>query len=105
MEISKMLTVSSCHIEESTAHCLDRDCFFDLAVYNKDHFGWFIYLRLENFKEDMPKDSEDDMPKDFEENIPEDLARLINLAVENECSVLCIDCDGPVLPNYPVYNW
>lgn len=94
MEISKMLTVSTSNIRPDTAFRLlkslkDEDSAIELCVYAKMGYGYFIHI-----------------PEDLEEReIPDDLADCLKLATDNECEWLCIDCDGDVGDNLPVYDW
>lgn len=99
LEISKVLTVSSGHVTENTFEALSLDGLVNeimLPVYSKsapgngEGFGLYVYIE----------------PKCLEQGkIPEDLMPLIRLAQENDCSILCLDCDGPELEGYPVYDW
>lgn len=94
-EISKMLTLSTAHISEETAVMLEREVKYGvndipLSIYNKAEFGWFIYVS------EYYKDIED---------IPEDLMSCLDLAKENECDWLCLDCDGIIVPELPTYDW
>ena len=98
MEIIKMLTISTCHIP-MTLDCMDfleaeTACCksFAITVYNKDEFGWFIYI------------NQDELAKHRTE-MPEDLLRCIDLALENGCSILCLDRDGEKLNALPQYEW
>ena len=94
MEITKMLTLSTAHICEITARRLDNDADdnnLGMCVYNKANFGWFIYLN--------PRDL------DEENSIPKDLFGCLKLAKSLDCDVLCFDCDGPIEPSLPTYEW
>lgn len=97
MEIIKMLTISSCHVSLwGGAHFLEAEAAccksFALTVYDKDEFGWFIYI------------NQDELANSRNE-IPEDLLRCIDLALENGCSMLCLDRDGEKLNALPQYEW
>lgn len=92
MEFTKMLTLSTGHIQESTAKFLDNEERQDLVVYQKETYGWFIYLKTEHIQEELKR-------------IPEELAKLIVLAKENDCSWLCLDCDGEVEEELPSFDW
>lgn len=86
MEITKMLTLSTGHITENTSILLDAEAVYSgdlpgLSVYNKDEWGWFIYINAEDYQSER-------------ESVPDDLCRCIDLAIENECGLLCLDQDG-----------
>ena len=92
MEITKMLTLSTAHITKDTAKLLEVEPNTDemqLCVYNKADFGWFIYVN--DFLEDR--------------GIPDDLYKCLELAKENDCNWLCLDCDGDVVDELEVYEW
>lgn len=90
MEINKMLTVSTGHISKETAELLDKDNIYGLVVYQKDEYGWFIFL------------SEED---DYYAGIPDELLKLIKFAKDLGCSWLCLDRDGDVLEYLEVFDW
>jgi len=48
LEISKMLTLSTAHIQENTAKFLSDSSNRDLVVYEKSEYGWFINLEVED---------------------------------------------------------
>ncbi len=90
LDIHKILTISTSHIKPETSFKLannHKTSEIPVTVYSKGDFGWFIYFSK---NPDM-------------ENMPEDLALCINLAMENECSVLCLDCDGQIIKDMPTY--
>jgi len=92
MEITKMLTISTAHITKETADLLNIEPDNDnmqLSVYNKADFGWFIYVNI-----DLDN-----------RNIPDDLRRCLDLAKDNDCNWLCLDCDGEVVDGLDVYEW
>lgn len=91
LEITKTLTLSTAHITKETATFLDSDPD-NLIVYKKGEYGWFINIDSEIFEEELT-------------SIPYDLVTLIILAKENECSYLCLDCDGLIVEELPVYEW
>lgn len=99
LEISKMLTISTAHVTKDTFEALLLDGIRNeimLPVYakitpdNEQNFGLFIYVE----------------PTCVEQGqIPEDLMQLIKLAQENDCSILCLDGDGPEVEGYQTYDW
>lgn len=99
LEITKMLTVSTAHVLQDTFEALSLDAVRNdilLPVYNKmtaDNGGSFgVYVYLDSDLIDWKR-------------IPKDLAPLIRLAQENNCGVICLDSDGPILDGLSVYNW
>ena len=91
MEISKMLTISTAHISEETARLLDIEPDNDnmqLTVYNKADFGWFVYVS--EYFEDC--------------DIPDDLRKCLELAKENNCTWLCLDCDAEIVDGLDFYE-
>lgn len=95
MEVCKMLTLSTSHIKESTAEVLHAHSEpwsdYDLAIYDKDNFGWWINLVDVEYAE--------------LKNIPPDLVDCIRIAKQNGCDWLCLDCNGPVEDCLPTYEW
>lgn len=90
LDIQKILTISTSHIKPETSFKLannHKTSEIPVTVYSKGDFGWFIYFSK----------------NPDTENMPEDLALCINLAIENECSVLCLDCDGQIIKDMPTY--
>ena len=92
LEVSKMLTVSTAHITEDTNRLLANEPYTDgmqLSVFEKADFGWFIYVN-------------DDLEN---RNIPDDLRACLELAKENGCKWLCLDCDGDTVDELEEYEW
>ena len=92
LEISKMLTLSTAHITKDTNRLLANEPYADgiqLSVFTKADFGYFIYVNdnLEN------------------RNIPGDLKVCLELAKENGCKWLCLDCDGDTVEGLEEYDW
>lgn len=94
LEIQGMLTLSTVHISEATAKLLQEEPETDalcLSVYEKrsgdELYGWFVYLTGHESK-----------------SVPGDLAAIISLARRNDCGIICLDSDGPVVPSLTVYN-
>lgn len=94
LEITKMLTISTAHISENTASILaltadsDTNYFDNLSVYEKNNAGFFIYI----------------LSKNYDSNIPSDLKDCIDLAIENNCSILCLDSSGAIT-DLKTYEW
>lgn len=93
-EISTVLTLSTMHISEKTAHLLDAEPdtnYMGLCVYPKCQYGWYIAI--------------DQFEHAATENIPNDLLKIISFAKFVNCSLLCLDCDAGECPFLPVYEW
>lgn len=99
LEVSKMLTVSTAHVTESTFEALMSDSTqneIGLPIYSKstpdngENFGLYVYI------------TEDCLDWD---HMPGDLKPLIKLSQKTGCSVLCLDSDGPEVKGLPVYDW
>lgn len=84
MEITKMLTLSTAHLSQTTRESFDNGERCDLAVYPKTinetetSYGWFVYV-----------------PVCVQEHkIPTDLAKCLLLAQSLGCVVICFDSDA-----------
>ena len=97
MEICKMLTLSMAHIMSSTNDWLLSESPGEtpLVVYEKDDYGWFIWIASELFEERL----------DQYEGIPDDLYALMQAAWTEECDWLCLECNGEIEADLPVYDW
>ena len=96
MEIAKMLTLSTAHISDESAVMLERECDEDnlgLSVYHKAEYGFWIYCS---------PIMEDDFNNG--EHIPEDVWNCMKLAHENDCTWLCLDCDGEIIDELPIFG-
>ena len=92
LEISRMLTISICHITKETAERLTFGEPYnrDLPPYfPKAEYGWFIFTG-----------SEYEFPE-----APADLKSCMNKAWEQKCDWLCLDCDGLEVDDLPTYDW
>lgn len=92
LEISKMLTLGTCHITEETCNWLSYTERIPLCVYPKD-YGFFILTDSSCFGIEA-----------FQE-LPEDLATILQFAVEKNCSWICLDSDGKEVSELPAYEW
>ncbi|MCM3716287.1 hypothetical protein M3202_19775 [Alkalihalobacillus oceani] len=90
MEISKMLTLSTIHLSLESLKLLNLG-ETDMISYEKEGYGWFIYLGDEYFHNII-------------EELPQDIKRLAEVARENDCLWICLDGDGPVMDNLDVYS-
>ena len=114
LDIQKILTISTSHIKPETSFKLannHKTSEIPVTVYSKGDFGWFIYFSKNPAKnpakipaKNPAKNPAKSPAKNPDiKNIPEDLALCINIAIENGCSVLCLDCDGQIIENMPTY--
>lgn len=94
-EFTQMLTISTLHVSEETAEKLDAVCDDSMAVdhwmppvYEKDGYGWFIYVD----------------PDRMDEDIPTDLKAVLTYAATSGCTWLCMDVDADPIPELPVYE-
>lgn len=104
LEITKMLTLSTAHIRPETGKALEIEADTNdmgLTVYDKggsgETYGWFIMLT---------QDATEEYRKAANENkLPRDLYNCIALALDMDCEILCLDCDGPVMPYLTQHTW
>ena len=107
LEITKMLTISTAHISKETAEILDdadASACFPIAVYNKEGYGWWIYIP-DHYKEIfVPGNyySDIDIP---DSDIPMDLHACIGLAIDNDCQWLCLDRDAAETEKLETFCW
>lgn len=98
LEISRMLTISTGHLRPATMEALDAEPETNrigLIVYPKSDFGWFLYISDDNMAVCQKDILEQDYP---------DLAECIRYAKEQNCSVICFDCDASFLMNLTIYD-
>lgn len=93
LPISKVLTLSTCHINEDTARKLsDPEWNVGISVYQKECYGWWIYV-----------------PPGFISNenrkIPAELYDCLLLAYNNNCEWLCFDRDAKEVDILAKYEW
>lgn len=94
-EFTQMLTISTLHVSEETVEKLDAVCDDSMTVdhwmppvYEKDGYGWFIYVD----------------PDRMDEDIPTDLKAVLTYAATSGCTWLCMDADADPIPELPVYE-
>lgn len=93
-DIKQILTISTSHIKPSTAEALANNHEtgdLPVSVYNKGDFGWFIYFSPNNIN--------------HAKELPKDLHDCILLAKENNCQILCLDCDAPTMDSLPTFSY
>lgn len=91
-DITKMVTISTAHIKESTTSFLEETLLF--PVYQSDYF-YMIWI----------EDDTKHYLKPFKNAIPNDLWACIMLAHNLGCQWLCLDGDGEIVDELPVYEW
>ena len=91
-DITKMVTISTAHIKESTKSFLDETLL--LPVYPSDDF-YIIWI----------EDDTESYLKPFKNAIPNDLWACIMFAHNLGCQWLCLDGDGEIVDELPIYEW
>lgn len=81
LEIEKILVLSNAHITEEDGGWLDS---YGPYIFT---FGWVLNTN------------------GYARNISENIRRCVELAKENDCSMIKFDRDGPVVPELPTFNW
>lgn len=104
LEITKMLTISTANVSRETADLINENCDEDWGqnfptCYTKGLYGYLIYVSPNFIDED-----EDGVPH-CTYDIPEDLFNCMSLAYERDCQWLCLDRDGAVVKDLPVFDW
>ena len=90
LDIIKMLTLSTAHIKKETAELFNAfEIPFDICIYDKEHYGWFLT----------------DWDLSQSNDIPIDLLACLRFAEENGCQWLCFDCDGMTVSGLPTHVW
>ena len=90
-DITKMVTISTAHIKESTTSFLDETLL--LPVYPSDYF-YTIWIEDDTEYYDT-----------FKNAIPKDLWDCIMFAHNLGCQWLRLDGDGEIVGELPVYEW
>ena len=94
-EIQKMLVASTAHITEADSKLLREACEKDTPLISHSYaYGDFIVLN----------DIEEKMPE-IEKVFSESFCLLLKTAVLEGCTMLRLDCDGPVYPDLPTNDW
>ena len=94
-DITKMVTISTAHIKESTTSFLEETLLF--PVYQFYYFDYFYIIWIE--------DDTESYLKPFKNAIPNDLWACIMFAHNLGCQWLCLDGDGEIVDELPVYEW
>lgn len=90
-QITRMLTLSTFHLDKTSLRLLDDEERSGLVVYKKSDFGWFIYLDYATIEEDI-------------EHIPDNLKAVLRYAQQQQVGLLCLDHDAPKTPALPIYE-
>ncbi len=91
-EIDRTLVLSTAHLMDTTAERLetykpgDAECI-DGFMCDWSIYGWVFYCH------------------DNDETTPEELLALARYARSLDCKFIRFDCDGPVLSQFPVFDW
>lgn len=91
-DITKMVTVSTAHIKESTMEFLDETLL--LPVYQSDYF-YMIWI----------SDDTEDYLGPFKNETLKDLWDCIMFAHNLGCQWLRLDGDGEIMDELPIYKW
>lgn len=90
-DITKMVTISTAHIKESTTSFLEETLLF--PVYQFDYF-YMIWI-----------DDDTEYYDTFKNEIPKNLWDCIMFAHNLGCQWLCLDRDGEIVDELQVYEW
>lgn len=96
IEIAKMLILSTSHIPEKHARAMDAGAPFpddtrgDDLSYDRVEYGYLVWVN-----EDRALASK----------LPQPWPDLFALAKKYGCRWIKLDCDGPVVPDYPTWEW
>ena len=92
-EIALMVCLSTAHITKSTRDLLqdyvEDNCHRIKApiTYEKGVYGYFVVI------------------SEIDPGWPHDLVQILTWAKNQGCTWLMLDCDGPEMPELPVYDW
>lgn len=92
LDIQKTLTISTAHITpETNAKLLVEPETNELclSVYRKEDYGYYITIT-------------DQIDYNL---LPTELAKIIQFTKDVGCSILCLDCDGPIIPYLETFDW
>ncbi len=87
LEINKMLTISTAHIKHEVVYALEEGMIDNITVYDKAAYGYIIYIH------------------GYQDTGYQSLNDCIELALDNDCSILCLDQDGDIVKGLAVYDW
>ena len=92
MEINKMLSLSTAHVSEKTAHIMENFNIDNVVIYDKPGYGWFVYVpdKLEL--------------EEIQDTCPDDLYACLVFARENDCNWIMFDSDVEPIDELAVYE-
>jgi len=97
-EISRMITLSTAHLDKDTAELLTNATatsgyIKNLCVYEKGGYGWFLWYDADNEEANFL-------------SLPECLQDIIAFARKNgNIEWICLDCDGPTEDELNIFEW
>ena len=94
--VDTILTVSTAHVTDDTLKLLQEDPEKDttgLEIYPKNEFGYLIYAQRNGHFDDNQNPL-----FGYLGGVPKDLMTILQYADSLGCHIVCLDCDGPVLP-------
>ena len=96
-----MLTSSTAHVTEEVCNLLQERAYGDLrssipfVVYEKNEFGYFIYINKDELEEDIANCE-----------CYQSLIDVVRYAAAHGCELLCLDRDGKmIVEDLPIYEW
>lgn len=99
-EIQNIMTISTMHLTEDTMKQIDQNqnSYNTLSIYPKINqsgalsalIGYFIYVLHSTAKE-------------RKNELPDDLFAVTEFAIKNNCNMICLDWDGPIIPDIKYY--
>lgn len=101
----KLADMSTCHVAKDDAGLLDKwaaitadpHALAPLHVYAKSEYGWYIIVPQDDFAEKA---------KELREaGASTSLVRLLRALADDGFTLLCLDRDGEVLPEFPKFDW
>lgn len=92
-EINKEIVFSSCHITEQDDYRLSNLLFMSLSIYEYE-YGHRIYVGVENL-----------VDGDEKILLSDSFWNLYQIAIDNDCKWLLIDCDGQVFDHLQKFDW
>ena len=96
IEISKVLTTSTAHIDKDTALLLTK-----WSTYGKDESPFSVKSVPYGFYIDIESVDE----QKLDSMTPECIKNLIRFTNAMDCDVLCLDSDATPLSFFPTYDW
>lgn len=90
MPTINMLDISTAHVSRETATMLDGAPAIMITAYQKNGYGWFVWVP----------------PADFERtHTPDDLSKVFAYAREQKCDWVMFDRDAEIIDDLPSFDW